>query len=121
MRLLLLKSTATPASSIATWQDVADAIAGSTEVTGSNYARKALAGEAITLSAGTVTFDASDPTAYSQHASGFSDARFAILYKHNASDASAPLVAYYDFGGNKGNVTGTLTLQFSASGIFTFA
>lgn len=119
IRLLLLTSGATP--TVATDEDVADAIASSGEVTGSEYARKALAGEAITLSSGTVTFDASDPAAYSQSASGFSDARYAVLYKHNASDASAALVAYYDLGANKGNKTGSLTLQFSAAGVFTFA
>ena len=117
MRILLLKSTAT--ITVATNQDVADVIASSGEVAGSNYARKALSGEAITLSTGTVTFDASDPASYSQHASGFTDARYAVLYKHNASDASAPVVAYYDFGQNYGNQAGSLTLQFDANGIFT--
>ena len=119
IRLLLLTSGATP--TVATDEDVADAVASSGEVTGDNYARKALTGEAITLSSGTVTFDASDPAAYAQAASGFSDARYAVLHKHNASDASAALIAYYDFGANKGNKTGSLTLQFSAAGVFTFA
>ena len=121
IQILLVDSSNAP--SAAADQDVADAIAGSpaTEVTGSNYARKALAGEAITLSGGTVTFDASDPAAYSQHASGFSDARYAVLFADKGADASSPLIAYYDFGANKGNKTGTLTLQFDASGIFTLA
>jgi len=119
IRLLLVKSTAAP--TVATDEDVADIVAASGEVTGTNYARKTLTGEAITLSAGTITFDASDPSAYSQSSSGFNDARYAVLYKYNAADASAPVIAYYDFGSNKGNVSGTLTLQFSASGIFTFA
>lgn len=101
---------------------VDDVVAGSHEVTGSNYARKALTGEGVTLGgsgSATLTYDASNPTAYSQHASGFTDARYAVLYEYNASDSAAALIAYYDFGANKGNVTGTLTLEFSASGIFT--
>jgi hypothetical protein len=124
MRILLITSAVNPASNVATWDDVTAMLstASVAEVSGTNYARKTLAGEAVTLSTGTVTIDASDPAAYSQSASsGFSNARYAILYKYNASDASAGLVAYYDFGANKGNTTGSLTLEFSAAGIFTFA
>lgn len=119
LRILLITSAVAP--TVATDDDVAQLLVACTEVTGTNYARKALAGEAVTLSAGTITIDASDPSAYSQHASGFANARYAILYKFNAADASAPVIAYYDFGANKGNTTGSLTLQFSAAGIFTFA
>jgi len=120
VRLLLLTSAAAPVA--ATNEDVADLLAGSAaEVTGSNYARKDLSGVAFTLSSVTGKFDASDPATYSQHASGFSDARYAVLYLHNASDASALVIAYYDLGANKGNVTGDLTLEFSAAGIFTVA
>lgn len=121
--ILLITSAVNPASHVATWDDITEMLstASVAEVTGSDYARKQLSGEAVTLSAGTVTIDASDPSAYSQNASGFSDARYAILAKYNASDASAGVIAYYDFGSNKGNTTGTLTLQLSAAGIFTFA
>lgn len=121
IRLLLITSAVNPASHVATWDDVAHVVLDATECSGTNYARKALSGESVTLSAGTVTIDASDPAAYSQSASGFANARYAILYKYAASDASAGTIAYYDFGANKGNTTGTLTLQFSAAGIFTFA
>lgn len=120
VRLLLLTSAAAPPTN--TCEDVGDLLAGSpVEVTGSNYARKDLSGVALTISAATIKFDASDPAAYSQHASGFSDARYAVIYVHNASDASAQTIAWYDFTANKGNVTGSLTLQFSAAGIFTVA
>ena len=120
IRLMLLTSAGAPP--VNTSEDLADILAGSpVEVTGSNYARKDLSGVAFTLSAATGTFDASDPSAYSQNASGFSDARYAVLYLHNASDASTTAIAYYDFGANKGNTAGTLTLAFSAAGIFTVA
>jgi len=123
LQLLLLTSAIDPASHVATWQDITEMLstASVAEVAGSNYARKTLAGNDVTVSAGTVTVDASDPAAYSQHASGFNDARYAILAKKDASDASAVVVAYYDLGANKGNVTGALSLQFSTDGIFTFA
>ena len=123
IRILLLTSAVNPASNVATWDDVTNMLstASVAECSGSNYARKTIGNEAITLSAGTITFDGDDPAAYSQHASGFNNARYAILYKHNASDASAGVIAYYDLGANKGNTTGNLTLQFSAAGVFTFA
>ena len=117
--LLLVDSSNVPAK--ATDEDIADAIAGSTEVTGTNYARKTLASVTVTLSANTVTIDANDPAAYSQHASGFSDARYAIIAEDPGADASSPLVCYADLGANKNNKSGSLTLQFSASGIFTVA
>ncbi len=117
--LLLVTSANVPAK--ATDADIADAIATSTEVTGTNYARKTLASVTVTLSANTVTIDANDPAAYSQHASGFNDARYAVIAKDPGVDASSPLICYADLGANKNNVSGSLTLQFSASGIFTAA
>lgn len=92
------------------------------EVSGTNYARKALSSEAVALSSATVTFDAADTgLTYSQSASGFNNARTAVLFKQNASDAAAALIAYNTFSANQNNVSGDLTLQFSASGIFTLA
>jgi len=93
------------------------------EVSGTNYARKALASEAVTLSTATVTFDAADTgLTYSQSSAGFSDARTAVLYRHvSSSDSANALIAYNTFSANQNNVSGDLTLQFSASGIFTLA
>lgn len=105
-------------------EDVADIIAGGSdsEVTGTNYARKVISSVTVVSSAGTVTVDGNDPTAYAQHSSGFNDAEFAILYKNVSSvDGNSPLVASYTFASSQNNVSGSLTLQFSAAGIFTLA
>lgn len=92
------------------------------EVSGTNYARKVLSSEAVTLSSATVTFDAADTgLTYSQSSTGFNNARTAALYKFHASDSAAALIAYNTFSANQNNVSGDLTLQFSASGIFTLA
>ena len=120
---ILLLTTAGGAPPLATTQDIADLLAGSpAEVTGTNYARKPLSGNDITLSTGVVTLDASDPAAYAQSASGFSDAKYSVLYKNVGSvDANSPVVALETFTSAVGNTTGSLTLQFSSSsGIFTF-
>lgn len=93
------------------------------EVSGTNYARKVLASETVVLASATVTFDAADSgLTYSQSSAGFSDARTAVLYKHaGSSDSANALIAYNTFSANQNNVSGDLTLQFSASGIFTLA
>ena len=121
MHLLLIDSTNAPNKD--TDEDMADAIAGSTEVTGTNYARKVISSVTVTLNASTdtVTVDGADPSVYAQHGSGFSDARYAVLAIDDGADASSPLVCYADLGANKNSKSGSLTLQMSASGIFTVA
>jgi len=121
LRLLLLVNTSTIDQNDV---DVADVIAGASdnEPTETGYARKSITSVTVTNSAGTITVDANDPSAYSQSSSGFNDARYAVLYKFSTADASSPVIASYNFGTDKGNIAGTLTLQFStSSGIFTLA
>jgi hypothetical protein len=90
------------------------------EVSGTNYTPRgaSLASKTLNLAAGVVTFDAADIT-FSQSAGGFSNARYAILYVDSGTDSTSPLVAYADFGADKGNVAGDLILQMDAAGIFT--
>ena len=92
------------------------------EVTGTNYTAdgNALASVTVVESGGTTTVDAADTT-WSQSGAGFSNARTAVLYHDSGVDATSNLQAYIDFGGDKGNVTGDLTIQWNASGIFTIA
>lgn len=109
----LLTSAYTYSTAHDYWSDIT-----SSEVSGSNYSSRNVATPTVTTSGSTVTIDASDPSAYSYSASGFSNARYAVLYKDTGSDATSQLIAYYDFGSNKGNNAGTLTLQLDSSGIF---
>jgi hypothetical protein len=115
LNILLLDSSYT----YSTAHDFRDDLSTATqEVAGTNYATKTIATPTVTSTASTVTIDASDPSAYSYHASGFSNARYAILYKDTGSAATSALIAYYDFTTDKGNDAGTLTLQLDSSGIF---
>lgn len=93
------------------------------EVSGSGYTAggNAVEGQNVAETGGTFTVDATDPSAWAQDASGFNDAKFAILYKDSGSTATSPLIAYHTFSTVKGNVSGSLTVQFDASGIFTLA
>jgi len=90
------------------------------EVSGTGYTAggATLANQSIALSGGTVTFDADDIT-WSQNAAGFTDARYAIIYKDTGTATTSRVICYADLGGNKGNVDGDLTLQMDASGIWT--
>jgi hypothetical protein len=90
------------------------------EVSGTNYTAggATLTGQTVTLSSGTVTFDAADVT-WLQSGTGFTAARKAVLYKDTGVASTSRLIAYADFGADKGNVSGDLTLQMDASGIIT--
>lgn len=92
------------------------------EVTGSNYTAGGitLSSLTLTLSGATATFDAADVT-WSQHASGFSNARHAVIYKDTGTAATSTLIGWCDFGADKGNVSGDLILNFNAAGILTWA
>lgn len=90
------------------------------EVSGTNYTAGGFdcTNQAITLATGTVTFDIDDCVWY-QSGSGFSTARYAVMYKYTGTPATDRVIAYADLGGNKGNVSGDLTLEMDALGVFT--
>ncbi len=89
------------------------------EVTGTNYTQggNACANPDVTVAANVITFDADDPAAWSQSGAGFSNARYAILYKDSGVDTTSNLAAYHDLGTDKGNVAGDLSIQLDATGI----
>ena len=117
VKLALVTSSYTPAVDTHDfWNDVS-----ANEVSGTNYTAggNAIANKAVsTPASGTITVDGDDPTTWSQDASGFSNARYAILYKDTGNTATSPLIAYYDMSSDQGNVAGDLTLSFSPN-IFT--
>lgn len=92
------------------------------EVSGDNYVADGdpLTNESIALAGGTVTFDADD-VVWAQGAAGFTDARYAVLYKYTGTPAAETPICYADLGGDKGNNDGDLTLELAADGIFTLA
>ncbi len=115
LKIGLLKSTYSVNQATDTlWATISSGV----EVSGTNYTAggTVLANNTITLAAGTVTFDGDDMT-FSQHASGFADARYAIVYR----TTGGLLIAYADFTTDKGNVAGDLVLEMDAAGILTQA
>lgn len=92
------------------------------EVTGTNYTAggNVMSTGVVTESAGTVTVDIGDPATWSQHASGFSNGRRAIIYHDTGVSTTSRLIGYTaDFGADKGNVDGDFTVTVNASGLFT--
>lgn len=70
--------------------------------------------------AGLGTYDASDPAVWLTSASGFANARRAILYYDTGVAGTSRLVAYSDdFGVDLGNTATDLLVSFNAAGVFT--
>ena len=86
------------------------------EVSGTNYTA---GGETVTgMTASRVTTVVTingDTVTWSQHASGFTDARYAWLYKDDTTDV---VVATLDLGSNFGNVVSDLIIALP-NGFFT--
>jgi hypothetical protein len=77
-----------------------------------------LASKTSTQSAGTYTFDAADPAAWT---SATIAAAGAIIWQDTAGAATTdPIIAYLDFGGTITSTAGSFTVTFHASGIFTY-
>jgi len=116
IKVMLVTSAYTPAP--ATDSFIADANAN--EVSGANYTAGGdiIASVTVTEAAGVTTVDGDD-VAWLQNAGGFTDARYAIIYKDTGTAGTSPLVSYLDFAADKGNVNGDLSIAWAATGIFT--
>ena len=118
IRVMLVTSAVAP--NLATHIYIDDVSAN--EVSGTNYTAEgeALANVAVTAASGTATVDADDTT-WLQNAGGFTDARYAYIYKDTGTPATSLIFMSIDLTTNRGNVNGDFTLQWNASGLFTQA
>ncbi|AXN53623.1 hypothetical protein HOT82_gp061 [Gordonia phage Ronaldo] len=90
------------------------------EVTGTGYTAGGATVASPTFSYNTSTnvwmFDGADVT----WSSSTITANYAVFYDSTpATDATRPLICYWDFGGAQSSSSGNFTLSFSASGIVT--
>lgn len=88
--------------------------AGSTYSTGG----PTIGSQTWTLAADTWTFSCAN-IVINQDAAGFTNARYAVLYKDTGTPGTSHLIAYADLGGDKSIQGGSLTLQIDAAGVFT--
>lgn len=91
------------------------------EVSGTGYTSGGitLTNTSLTLSGGTVTFDADDVTWF-ESVGGFNDARYAVIYKDTGTANTSTLFAYIDLASDKGNADADLVIQMNALGIATW-
>lgn len=122
IRMALIDSVQTPAATSADprWGAGGTVNFDTNEVSqgGGNYA---LEGLDITgtwsQTTGTGTFDATDVSTWTQHASNPDDARWGIIY--NDTPAGNNCIAFLDLGSAFDMTTGDLNVTWNASGIFT--
>ena len=122
LKCAIFKATYTPDQNLHDFYD--DLVAASNEVVGTNYTAGGNACASPTWTgpdgAGLLTFDASDPATWLQHAAGFSNGRRAIFYYDTGVTTTSRLVAYTaDFGADSGNVAGDFSVAINAAGIYT--
>lgn len=116
IKIMLVDSTLTPT---AAGQDFIDDLSAN-EVSGDGYTAggNTLGSKTVSEAAGVVTFDSADTT-WSQGASGFTDARHAIMYKDTGTPATSPVMYFATFAADKGNDEGDFTIEMDATGIST--
>jgi len=89
----------------------------SIEASGAGYTTRGqeLTGVTWNEAAGTVTFDADNPS----WTSATFTCRYAVIFDETA--AGDPLVCLFDFGSNQSVSNGTFTIQFNGSGILSLS
>jgi hypothetical protein len=99
------------------WSDVSadEVAAGASYTAGGN----AFTGRTVTLATGTVTFDGNDPAAWAQDGSGFTDGRYLVMYNDTGTPSTSRLIVSHDMLTDQSIVSGSLTVQYDAAGIFT--
>ena len=114
VKVMLCASSYTPAQDTHRYKsDVTN------EVTGTGY----IAGGA-TLTAKVVSYDAASNTLKLTAdaivwATSTITARYAVFYISTGTDATSPLLAYWDFGADQSSAAGSFTLTPAAGGIVT--
>lgn len=113
IKVAIIKSTVAPVEATHDFWDDLNA----NEVSGTNYTAGGVTlscTEALTTGVSKLGVSA-DPSAWAQHASGFNDGRYAILYKSTGTASTSPLIAFADLGGTVGNQAGALSLDFDTT------
>jgi hypothetical protein len=74
-------------------------------------------GTCVSQAGGVMTFDSATNPSWAQHASNDTDAYWGIIY--NDTDVGDAAIAFVELGGPVNMATGSLTITWSGSGIFT--
>lgn len=115
---VMLLSAYTVGSTQDTAQFVSDVLAVATEASGTGYTAggQALTGVTFTKSGHVYTLDCNDPS----WATSTVTAAFALFFDSTpGSNATNPVICYWDFGGNASSTGAAFTLVINAAGILT--
>lgn len=117
IKLALLTSSFTPGAQDF-WDDVS-----ALEVSGTNYTAGgiALSSKTLAVAGNNTVFGAGTVGPIAQSGSGFSNARYAVLYKDTGTPATSTLIAYADLGANVGNEAGPLSFTFTGGEIIQWS
>ncbi len=108
---------------------VSDLVLASNEVSGNQYtqfvaggASETLAGQLITPNdpSGELTSWKATDHVFTQDAGGFTDFREFAIVKNNTTEANSPILMHSDLGADKGNVDGSLTLEWNVDGLINW-
>lgn len=116
IKVMLLTSGYTPNQD--THDYLEDVIASEVSGTGYTAGGALLTGKTVTYDAptNTVKFDADDVT----FSGSTITARYAVVYNDSPStNATKPLIAYYDFVTDRSSSNGDFVIRWSADGVFT--
>jgi len=112
LKLALIDSTLAPNPSTHTYWSSLSA----NEVSGGNYTA---GGTTITItltqSGKNLSIGASD-VSFAQSGTGFTNARYAVVYKDTGTSSTSPIICHYDYGADFGNTTKNLVHRFSTNG-----
>lgn len=114
LKLYLATSAVAPTNEMRFISDFTGA--GGTQVTGTGYTAGGLPidNPAVSRSGGSVKLDFDDEV-INQDGGGFTNARYCLLYDDTGTPGTSEIWAHADFGSDKGNVSGPLTLSPSAA------
>lgn len=103
-------------------QFVSDVTATHSEVTGTGYARQVLAGKTVAFNGSTDVVEWSfSSITFLQNAAGFTNARYAVLFKEvGGADSSRVVVAVCDLLSDRSVVGGDLVLSAPAGGLINW-
>lgn len=116
--LIVVAGGGIPSTSKTGVQFVSDVTGGNAEVTGTGYARQTLAGVTAAFGAGDDVDLSFTPITFAQNAAGFTNGRYAILFKDTGgADSTNPVFAVIDLNATVSVVPGDLVLSAPAGGL----
>ena len=121
IKVMLLDNTYSPDTTDSSATEHVDDVSAKEVITGTTYTGPiTLTTPTVTISGGVTTFDADD-VSIGVDASGFTNARYIVLYKDSGVEATSPLVAVGDLGSDRDITGAILNLNWAATGLITWS